>query len=144
MWKYVFCYIQQKYVQEGLYNRPNLPVGTINFMVVSFTPLPLYLPVLSGRRLCGLLFHFANLGREKCLLPLLDIDHSSLSFPASSILTIPTQLPVLPLAPRTQLIQWNRPYLQLNAISVCHWSHFTARGHLLLLSNYIKLYLTNA
>jgi hypothetical protein len=86
------------------YSRPTLPVGTINLMVVSFTPLSLYLPVLLERRLCGLLFRFESLGQEKFLLSLLDIDLSSLSFPACSLVTIMTELSRLPLAPLTPLI----------------------------------------
>jgi hypothetical protein len=102
--KAIFSYIQQKYVEEGLYSRPNLPVGTINLMVVNFTPLSFYLPVLLETRLCALLFQFASLGQEKFLLPLLDIDLSSLSFPACSLVTILTELSGLPSAARTQLI----------------------------------------
>ena len=78
--------------------------GNIYLMVVSFTPLHLYLLVLLERRLCGLLFRFASLGQEKCLLPLLDIDLSSLSFPACSLVTVLTELPHLLLTPHTQLI----------------------------------------
>jgi hypothetical protein len=89
---------------SNCYSRPTLPVGTINLMMVSFTPLSLYLPVLLERRLCGLLFRFASLGQEKFLLPLLDIDLISLSFPACSLVTILTELSQLPLAPLTQLI----------------------------------------
>jgi len=73
-------------------------------MVVSFTPLPLYLPVLLERKLCGLLFQFASLGQENFLLPLIDIDFSSLSFPACGLVTILTELSGFSLAPRTQLI----------------------------------------
>jgi len=101
---YLFFYIQQKYIQEGLYNRPTFPVGTINLMVATFTPLPIYLLVLLERTLCGLLLRFASIGQEKFLLPLLDIDLSSVSFPACSLVTTLTELPQLPLAPCTQLI----------------------------------------
>jgi len=82
----------------------HLPVGTINLMVVSFTPLPLYLSVLLERSLCGLLFRFSSLGQNKFLLPLLDINLISPSFTACSLVTTLTELPQLPLAPHTQLI----------------------------------------
>jgi len=91
-------------VQVGLYNRPTFPVGTINLTVVNFTPLPLYLPVLFERRLCGLLFRSTNLGQDKFLLTLVEINLSSLSFPACSLVTILAELSWLLLAPCTQLI----------------------------------------
>jgi len=87
--------------RKGCNNWPTLPVGTINLMVVSFTHCPFYLPVLLQRRLCGLLFRFTSFGQEKFLLPSLNIDLSSLSFPACIFVTILTELSWLPSAPHT-------------------------------------------
>jgi hypothetical protein len=67
------------------------------------TPVPLS-ACLIGKRLCGHLLRFASLGQEKFLLPLLDIDLSSLSVPVCNLVTILTELSRLPSAARTQLI----------------------------------------
>jgi len=70
-------------------------------MVVSVTPLPLYLLVLLEERHCSLLFRFARLGQEKILLPLIDIDLSSLSFLVCSLVTVLTELSGFPSAQLT-------------------------------------------
>ena len=98
-----FC-IQQKYSQEGLLQPAHFSCCTIHLMAVRFTSLPLYLPVLSESSLCGRLFRCARLGQGKFFLPLLDINLSSLSFPAFTLVTILTELSRLPLTQRTQLI----------------------------------------
>jgi hypothetical protein len=68
---YLYSYTQQKHVQVDLCNCPNLPVGTINLMVVCF------------------------------LLALVDIDHSSFSFRALILLTILIELTCFALTTRT-------------------------------------------
>jgi len=70
-------------------------------MVVSVTPLPLYLLFLLEERLCSLLFRFARLGQEKILLPSIVIDLSSLSFLLCSLVTLLTELSGFPSAQRT-------------------------------------------
>ena len=88
--------------RKGCHNRPTLPVGTISLMVISSTPLPLLSAGLIAKMaLFGPQFRFASLSQEKFLLSLLDIILSSLSFPASSLVTILTELSGLPSAPRT-------------------------------------------
>jgi len=94
---------KNRHRQESLYNCLTLPVGKL-LLVVSVTPLTIYLPVLLERRLCRLLFRFASLQQDTFLLLLQVIDLSSLRFPACCLVTILTELTGLQSAANTLLI----------------------------------------